>query len=122
MRLWGESMRLTLVWNKGMLQSKRKKLAEVQDYVDKKALQLMIPYVPVARPFWHNAGKLRDSARIAEPGRIEFTAPFARDDYYARKNHKERGGNPNGRRLWFEYMKVQDGQKILMGARRIIGK
>ena len=122
MRLWGENVFVNLEWNTAAQRVRQTRFKQAQNYIDKKAVDYMMPYVPVARPFWHNAGKLRDSARIAEPGRIEFTAPFARNDYYARKNHKEHGGNPNGRRLWFEYMKVQDGQKILMGARRIIGK
>lgn len=121
MRLWGEKVIVNLVWNTAAQRVRQTRFKQAQNYIDKKAVDYMMPYVPVARPFWHNAGKLRDSARIAEPGRIEFTAPFARHDYNAVVNHRH-GGNPNAQRRWFEYMKAKDGQKILMGARRIVGK
>lgn len=80
----------------------------------------MTPYVPVGLPKYKNAGKLRDSAKIEKPGKIVYTAPFAKSDYYNNVNHK-RGGNPNARRLWFEFTKKKHGAAILRGAAKIAG-
>ena len=80
----------------------------------------MTPLVPVARSYWHHAGRLRDSVRNPSPGRIEYTAPFARHDYYATVDHRH-GGNPAAQRMWFEYMKMRDAPAILRGAAAIAG-
>lgn len=113
-------MDVKLKWGKGFFKTKAKKFEEAQEYVDTECIKLMEPYVPVAKKRFKNAGKLRDSVKIAEPGKIVYTARFARSDYYATKNHK-RGGNPNAQRMWFEVMKRESGAQILRGAAAIAG-
>ena len=111
-----------LVWDKRSMRQRKKRFAAAQDYVDEQCAEKMTPYVPVALPSYKNAGKLRDSAAIQEPGVIVFTAPKARSDYYAIKNHKPpHGGNPNGTRLWFETMKHFHARKILSGTIKVLG-
>ncbi len=111
-----------LVWDKRSMIQRKKHFAAAQDYVDEQCVEKMTPYVPVALPRYSNAGKLRDSAAIQKPGVIVYTAPKARSDYYAIKNHKPpHGGNPNGTRLWFEVMKKTHRQAILRGAAAIAG-
>lgn len=115
-------MKYSLIWNKAALAGRRKKLAEAQNYVDKTCIEKMTPYVPVSLDKFNNSGKLRDSVKIQSPGVIIYTAPFAKGDYYAVKNHKPpHGGNPNGERLWFEVMKTRHGEEILRGAAKIAG-
>ena len=111
-----------LIWNSASKAKRKQMFSEVQDYVDKQCVEKMRPYVPVARPkkFKHS-GKLRDSVKIPTPGRIVYTAPFSRSDYYSTVNH-QRGGNPNARRMWFEYMKSKHGKEILRGASAITKK
>lgn len=115
-------MRATLVWNRSFLPVRRKRFKKAQEYIDNQCVAKMTPYVPVALSSYHNAGKLRDSVKIKSPGVIVYTAPFAKSDYYAVKNHKPpHGGNPKGTRLWFEVMKSEHGEAILRGAARIAG-
>ena len=106
-------MKVTLKWVGDKF--RKKKFAEVQNYIDSTCLERMTEFVPVALPKYKNAGKLRDSAEIPEPGVIIYTSPFAKSDYYAEKNHK-RGGNPKATRMWFETMKRRYKNEILEGA------
>ncbi|MBQ7003680.1 MAG: hypothetical protein IJN57_06950 [Oscillospiraceae bacterium] len=113
---------MQLIWNHTALGSRRRRMEKAQKYVDRACLEKMTPYVPVGRPSYRNAGKLRDSGRIESPGRIVYTAPFARDDYYAVKNHKPpHGGNPQGTRLWFEVMKQKHSTEIGREAAKVMG-
>lgn len=100
---------------------KRKRMLEAaQRFTDSEVIRRMTPYVPVAKKYWHNAGRLRDSVRNPEPGVICYTAPFARSDYYADKSHKN-SGNPAAQRMWFEFMKRREAAAILRGAAAVAG-
>lgn len=115
-------MRAKLVWNKCFVPARRLRFKKAQDYIDRQCVELMTPYVPVGLPKYRNSGKLRDSVQIRSPGEVVYTAPFAKSDYYAVKNHTSpHGGNPKGSRLWFEVMKSRHGGEILRGAARITG-
>lgn len=111
---------MPLILNQSAMQHRRARFGKAQNYVDKACLEKMRPFVPVARKSWRNAGKLRDSGKIPEPGRIVYTARFARKDYYATVNHRH-GGNPNARRCWFAFVKTQYKHEIGMNAAKIIG-
>lgn len=113
-------MTIHLHWNSLFPANKRKVFAKVQDYVDRQCLVRMTPYVPVGLPRFTHAGRLRDSGKISKPGCIVYTAPFARNDYYAHKNHQN-GGNPAATRLWFETMKAHHAGAIRSGAQKLIG-
>lgn len=96
--------------------------SKAQKYVDSECIKRMTPFVPVANPRWHHAGRLRDSVGNPAPGVIVYTAPFARHDYYANVRHDHpKSGNPNGQRMWFEYMKMKEKQAILRGTAAILG-
>lgn len=115
-------IKVGLVLNKGAMNRHKKQLDKAQDYIDSECIRLMTPYVPVARDEFKGRGRLRNSAKVLSPGKIVYTAPFARSDYYAVKDHKPpHGGNPEGRRLWFEYMKVRHAAAILRKAAAIAG-
>lgn len=94
---------------------RKAKFKRAQSYVDKTCIDKMRQYVPVAPPFFQKAGKLRDSAEISEPGHIIYTAGYAPGVYYGTYKH-ENGGNPKGKRLWFEVMKTKHKDEILKGA------
>lgn len=115
-----ESMDVSLQWDRRFRPDMRRLHSTLQRYVDEQCLAYMTLYVPVARSYWHNAGRLRDSGRIEAPGRIVYTAPFARSDYYATKDHAH-SGNPAATRLWFETMKTRHARQIAAGAQRLIG-
>ncbi|MCC8135065.1 MAG: minor capsid protein [Ruminococcus sp.] len=116
-------MNVKLIWNKTFASKSKKAFSKIQDCIDSECVSKMTPYVPVALSEYSNAGKLRDSVKIKSQGEIVYTAPFARSDYYAVKNHTPpHGGNPQGSRLWFEVMKSKHGDEILRGAAAIAGK
>ena len=113
-------MDMTFTFDKSSMLRRQKAFEEAQKYVDSECIKLMTPWVPVAKPKWRNAGRLRDSVSNPEPGLIEYTAPFAESDYYAEKNHAA-SGNPNAQRLWFEVMKKTHAKEILAGVCEITG-
>lgn len=113
-------MNVKLKWNRNFYKVRAKRFKQAQNYVDTECVKRMEPYVPVGRKSYHNSGKLKASVRIKEPGKIVYTAPFSRHDYYSTVNHSH-GGNPNAKRLWFEVMKKESGEKILRGTAVIVG-
>ena len=114
-------MNAKLTWS-STAKSKRKQMFDkVQDYVDKQCGDKMRPYVPVGLPKFKHSGKLRDSVKIPTPGKIIYTAPFSKSDYYSTVNHKH-GGNPNARRMWFEHMKSKHKKEIQNGVSEITKK
>lgn len=113
-------MTVTLIFDARAMKHRQKNIEKAQDYVDNECVRRMEPYVPVGLPRFRNAGKLRDSAVVKQPGLIEYTAPFAEHDYYADVDHSH-GGNPKAQRLWFEVMKSKERVPILMGAAKIMG-
>lgn len=114
-------MQAKVVINRASINERKQRLKQAQSYVDKECLRLMTPYVPVGLPKYKNSGALRDSGKIVRPGKIVYTAAFARHDYYNRKVNHKHGGNPNATPLWFETMKKKHGAAILRGAAAIVG-
>lgn len=115
-------MTVKLILYPAAVAARKLRLAKAQKYVDSECITRMTPFVPVAKYFWHHAGKLRDSAENPMPGVIIYTARFARSDYYAHKRHQPpSGGNPQGQRMWFEYMKMKEKRAILRGTAAILG-
>ena len=71
-------MELTLVWKRNPFKSRRKSIEKAQNFIDETCVEKMTEFVPVAKPIYRNAGQLRDSVEIKEPGLIIYTAPFAK--------------------------------------------
>lgn len=114
-------MAVKLIWNAKAKLQRDKRISEAQSYIDSECLRYMTLYVPVGLPYYRNAGKLRDSGQISEPGKIIYTAQFAKHDYYNRNVNHRHGGNPNATPLWFETMKAKHKGAILRGAAAILG-
>lgn len=108
------------VMDKAVLKERREAAARAQAFIDRACVQEMTIYVPAALPRYKHAGKLRDSVRIPEPGKIVYTAAFAKREYYGVFNHTN-SGNPGAKRLWFEVMKKRKKEAIRQEAARIIG-
>lgn len=114
-------MDFKLEWSKKFNPKVNKMFRDTQKYVDTQCIEKMTEFVPVGLPRYINSGKLRDSVKIKEPGKITYTAPFAKSDYYSTVNH-ENGGNPNAQRMWFEPMKTKYRKEIRKGVSEIIRK
>ena len=111
-------MNIKFSWAKNFDSKVKKTLKNAQKCVDSECIEKMTEFVPVGLPRYRNAGKLRDSVKIKEAGKIIYTAPFAKHDYYSEVNH-ENGGNPNASRLWFEVMKSKYKKEILQDVSEI---
>lgn len=88
--------------------------SKAQSYVDKKCIDLMEEYVPIAMPRFKNHGKMSKSHKIKKPGVIINTEPKARREYYTNKGFS---GGKRGK-LWLERMKADHGSEILRGLKR----
>lgn len=115
-------MKITFKWNGDSLKKRKKQFQEAQKFVDETCVEKMTEFVPVAKPKYRNAGKLRDSVEIKEPGLIIYTAPFAEHDYYNTEVSHKRSGNPNATSLWFETMKSKYAEEIRRGVEQILKK
>lgn len=87
---------------------------KAQSYVDKKCIELMEDYVPIAMPRFKNRGKMSRSHKIEKPGVVINTEPEARREYYTNK------GVSRGKRgkFWLVRMKADRGHEILRGLKR----
>ncbi len=111
-------MNVRLIWAKNFNPRVKKMLRDAQNCIDTQCVEKMTEFVPVGLPRYRNSGKLRDSVEIREAGKIIYTAPFARHDYYATVNHQN-SGNPKAQRMWFEVMKAKYSTKIRQEVSRI---
>ncbi len=110
---------LDFVLNKAANKLREEDFEKAQEYIDNECVEKMMPYIPVAIPSYSNAETLKNSVQIAEPGRIIFTAPFAKHRYYQRWRSRITG-NPDGASYWFEVMKDRHADEILRGAQKIM--
>lgn len=113
-------MNITFTLDSRAMKHREERFGQAQKYIDSECIKLMTPFVPVALPYYKNAGKLRDSVENPEPGVIVYMAPKARHDYTSTVNHAH-GGNPQAQRLWFEVMKAHYATAILKGTAKILG-
>lgn len=79
----------------------KKAFATRQNVLDAKVIELLEPYVPVAKDIYPNHGKMSKSHKQERPGVIINTEPMARREYYTNKGFS----GPNRGKLWLERMK-----------------
>lgn len=90
-----------------------------QKYVDSEVLRLSDPYIPMKE------GKLKESGTegtVVGSGIIEYTAPYAKPQYYSNagmgKEGMNKGGGLRGKE-WFERMKADHKDEILEGLKKL---
>lgn len=99
------------------LPNKKKNFANAQKSVDTNCMKYLNEFVPVAPERYRKSGKLRDSLRNPEAGKLIYTSRFSPHTYYDATTRKNRG-NPKGTRLWFETMKKHYKNRILAEAKK----
>ncbi len=92
---------------------------KVQKFIDSEVLRRCDPYVPM------DTGSLKRSGitgTVIGSGKIIYTAPYARKQYYS-THFRHKRANRNGLRgaYWFERMKADQKDDILRGVKRIVG-
>lgn len=99
-----------------------KKFERTQKYIDSEVLRLSEPYVP------KRTGKLIESGisgTVIGSGVVEYTAPYAKEQYYTNAGRGMDGLNAahsaKGLRgaFPFERMKADHGDEIIEGAKKI---
>lgn len=93
---------------------------KVQRFIDSEVIRCMDSFVPL------RSGTLKKSAilgTVIGSGRVKYTAPYARRNYYENAGLGNEGTQRGGRRgrKWFERMKPIYLETILNGAVRLSG-
>lgn len=96
------------------LTRRQKQLSRAQDAIDKKVIELLEDYTPVAMKggftkasprkwvYFRNKGKMSKAHRQEKPGVIINPEPKARREYYTNKGFS----GPNRGKLWLDRMKA----------------
>ncbi|MDE5583705.1 MAG: minor capsid protein [Ruminococcus sp.] len=79
-----------------------------QKFVDSEVLRLSDPYVPMKTGMLKKSGI---SGTVIGSGVVEYTAPYAKRQYYTNSGTGQRG------KLWFERMKADHKDEILKKAK-----
>lgn len=98
----------------------KQNFANAQKYVDSEALRLSDPYVPMDTGMLKKSGV---SGTVIGSGVIEYTAPYARLQYYTNAGRGRQGLTKHNShnykclrgKFWFERMKADHKQEILQG-------
>jgi hypothetical protein len=98
--------------------------ARAQKYVDSEVLRLSDPYVPFDTGMLKKSGI---SGTVLGSGVVEYTAPYARLQYYTNAGRGKQGVTKQNThnykclrgKLWFERMKADHKDEILNGLKKI---
>lgn len=93
---------------------------KVQKFVDSEVIRCMDSFVPFRNGFLKKSAIL---GTVIGSGRVKYTAPYARRNYYENAGLGNEGTQRGGRRgrKWFERMKPIYLTEILNGAARLSG-
>ncbi len=133
-------MKITLEWNRNFRSITNDKFQKAQKFVDSECLRLMVPYTPALNNMMY---KTATEGTVIGSGKIVYTAPHARYQYYGKLMVSSVTGSPyakqgekkvltdkdltyntfrhpNAGKLWFERMKKDHKSEILKGAKEIM--
>lgn len=106
-----------LTWNQSAIARRNQDFSRAQKYVDSEVLRYCDPLTPMQTGMLIKSGKL---GTVIGSGNIQYTAPYARHQYYdtatSRSYDANRGSN------WFERMKTAHKSDIYSGLKQIVGK
>ena len=89
---------------------------KAQNAIDRKCIEIMEEYTPVAQEKYRNHGKMSRSHKQERPGIIINSEPKARREYYTNKGFS---GGKRGK-FWFERMKPDRRGEILQAAKEAV--
>ena len=130
-----------LKWDKSFGAERTAQFIKAQKFVDSECIRLMAPYTPTLNTFMRKSAT--DGTKIGS-GKIEYTSPYARYQYYGKLMVSSVTGSAYARqgeskvltetdlvynhskaplagKLWFERMKAGKKEQILRGAAAITG-
>jgi len=96
-----------------------RKYSNAQKFVDSETLRLCEPFIPLQTSMLVKSGILGTDVGS---GFVKWIAPYAAAQYYRGRRPGTSETGPLRGRYWFERMKEIYGQRIIMGARKLVGK
>lgn len=99
-----------------------KNFERAQKYVDSEVLRHSDSYVPMDTGMLKKSGI---SGTVLGSGEVDYTAPYAREQYYTNAGRGKEGLNASGGtsglrgKYWFERMKTDHKQEILAGLKKL---
>ena len=111
-----------ITFDQNFAENAAKNFEKAQKYIDSEVLRLSDPYVPM------NTGMMKKSGisgTVLGSGEVDYTAPYARQQYYTNAGRGKEGLNASGGtrglrgRQWFERMKADHKDEILAGVKKI---
>ena len=130
------SAQIQLKWNNTFAPRAKKTFTDTQKYVDSECINLMVPYTPIRNGILSKAAAI--GTKIGS-GEIHIVVPYGRYQYYGKlmvssltgSSYAKHGESkvitekdlvystakhPLAQRMWFETMKHNHKEQILMGA------
>lgn len=105
-------------WSPNFRQKWAQKYSRAQKFVDSEVLRLCEPYTPLRTGVLIKSGIL--GTEIGS-GFVQWIAPYALEQYYGGRNPGESSTGPRRGYMWFERMKVDHKDKIIKGAKKLMG-
>lgn len=112
-----------ITFDPNFTQNARKNFEQAQKYVDSEVLRLSDPYVPKRIG---NLIKSGISGTVLGSGEVDYTAPYARWQYYNNAGRGKQGTTKHNShnykclrgKMWFERMKADHKKEILDGLQK----
>lgn len=106
-----------LEWNTSFQPRRQDSFSRAQRFVDSEILRRSEPYTPLLTGTMIKSGIL--GTEIGS-GLVQWIAPYARPQYYAKRKPGSQTGPLRGP-FWFERMKAVDGKTIVAGGKQLAG-
>jgi hypothetical protein len=113
----GPNGKAQLIWNTNFQPKWQAKYTAVQKYIDSEVLRGCEPYVPLLTGMLIMSGILGTDVGFGE---VVWIAPYARYQYYSSRKPGSQTGPLRGP-FWFERWKQVGKQRVVAGARKIVG-
>lgn len=112
-----------ITFDPNFAQKAEKNFEQAQKYVDREVLRRSDPYVPMDTGALIKSGI---SGTVLGSGEVDYTAPYAREQYYNNAGRGKQGTSKHNShnskclrgKLWFERMKADHKQEILDGLQK----
>lgn len=111
-----------IVFSRELKPAVKQHFSRKQKYIDSECLRLSDPYTPFLTGTMKHSGI---TGTVLGSGELDYTAPYAKPNYYENAGHGIEGLNASGGtrglrgKYWFERMKADHKDEILRGAQHV---
>ena len=115
----GPNGKAELKFKHGFAAKWTRRYSRVQKFVDSEVLRLSEPFTPLRTGTLVRTGILGTDVGS---GKVQWIAPYARDQYYKGRPPGASKAGPLRGRFWFERMRQVWGKKIINSAKKLVGR